>query len=313
MKYAAKTASIIIPTYKRPKDIIRALKSVANQHVDGINIDIIIADNDPEASAKSTITAYIKNYKSKNITYTHVPNPGVSNARNGALEITNSRYILFLDDDMEATEHWARELISTSTAYKAAICFSPIDAIMPTCKNPIYPYIQPLFSRKHQNHSGIIPVTFGTGGCLIDRELCTLPTPAFNPDMNETGGEDNVLFEYLLTQNINVAWAASASTYEHVPLHRTTSQYVWKRQFAYGQSPCQDAATRGLKGTFGIIKWMLIGCIQTILRFPPYFGLKVLNKPQSITAYAKLAQAVGKIFWWGNFTPKFYGLKAAET
>lgn len=306
------TASIIIPTYKRPNDIIRALKSVCTQDISGFKTEIIVADNDPDASAKQAVTTFIQAQPDTNITYTHIPAPGVSNARNGALEIATGRFIIFLDDDMEAREGWAQALLDTALEHRAAMCFGPIEAVMPSPDTPLYSYIQPMFSRECQAHSGLISETFGTGGCLIDRERAALPSPVFDPSLNETGGEDNALFDYLLKQNINVAWAANAKTFEHVPAHRATKTYVWKRQFAFGQSPSQDAADGSLMAAPRVLKWMLIGCAQTVIRFPKYIVLKTLNRPNAISAYANLAQAVGKIFWWGNFIPKFYGSNAAN-
>jgi len=306
------TASIIIPTYKRPKDILRALRSVIAQNVTGFHTEIIVADNDPLASAKDAVNEFIRQNSAIKIIYTHIPQPGVSNARNGALDLATGRFIIFLDDDMEAQPGWVQALLDTSLKFNAQMCFGPIEAVMPKIDNPLHPFIQPLFSRGYQTHSGIITETFGTGGCLIDRKTIQLPSPVFDPRLNETGGEDNALFNYLLTQDAKVAWAADAKTFEHVPAHRTTKSYIWKRQFAFGQGPSQHAADAGAIATLGVLKWMLVGCVQSVIRFPQYIALNALNRPSAITAYANFAQAVGKILWWGDFKPKLYGMHAPK-
>jgi len=64
--------SIIIPTYKRPDMLARALASVETEAVDGLDIEIVIADNDPQASAKDFMTQKIANSEA-NIVYIHVP------------------------------------------------------------------------------------------------------------------------------------------------------------------------------------------------------------------------------------------------
>ena len=130
MTYDDTYLSIIIPTYKRPDSLARALASVEKEKVTGLNIEIIIADNDPKASAKSFMEQKIKE-SSANIIYIHVPEPGVSNARNSALDTARGRYILFLDDDMEAAPPWAQSMVDAAEKFDAALVFGPVNAVMP--------------------------------------------------------------------------------------------------------------------------------------------------------------------------------------
>ena len=68
MSYDDTYLSIIIPTYKRPDFLARALASVEKEKVAGLNVEIIIADNDPKASARSFIEQKIQE-SSANIIY----------------------------------------------------------------------------------------------------------------------------------------------------------------------------------------------------------------------------------------------------
>ncbi len=102
--------SCIVPTFRRPEGLEIALDSLVTQKVGGREFEILVVDNDPAGSAKEFVTHYAKKSNIQ-IVYLHVPKPGVSNARNGALKRARGRYIAWLDDDQEAGPNWISSLI----------------------------------------------------------------------------------------------------------------------------------------------------------------------------------------------------------
>lgn len=307
MTYDKTCLSIIIPTYKRPEALARALASVEGENLSDLNIEIVIADNDPKASAEAFVTQKIASSDS-NIIYIHVPEPGVSNARNSALATARGRYILFLDDDMEASTPWAQAMVDAARKFDAALVFGPVNAVMPNQTDMFYDAMRPLFSRANPGEDGLIERGFGTGNCFIDRERAALPSPVFNTSLNQVGGEDDFLFRALERQDINIAWTNSAVTLEHVPAERATLGYVWRRNFAFGQAPTHEAAEKGLLGWPLVLFWMCLGFLQ-IISFGVRFGItKIFNRPSSVFNLGRLAQGVGKLFWSERLSPKFYGI-----
>ncbi len=302
--------SIIVPTYKRPDDIERALGSAVKQDTGRYSFEIIVADNDPAASAHERVHEMIAAYPDVEIIYIHVPEPGVSNARNGALAKARGRFLVYLDDDMEAQPDWAYQLADAAERYNSAIVFGPIDAVMPVGDDPLFAHMQPLFSRTGDFSEGHINEFFGTGSCLIDQSVCTLPSPVFDPALNEVGGEDEALFAHIFAQGATIAWAPKAIAVEHIPLHRSTPAYVWTRNFAFGQGPTQNEADKGLKGAFGVVKWMVVGAVQAVLYGLAYLFRRALGRPDYIKSYARLSQAVGKVLWFDGFSPRLYGANA---
>ncbi len=304
--------SIVIPTYKRPEGIKSALESLVGQSAGNRLIEIVVADNDPKASARELVAEFAKT-SAIPITYKHVPEPGVSNARNGALSVAKGRFIAFLDDDMKALTGWLEELVKASLKYQTGITFGPAIAVMPNQDDPFNPYMEPFFSRIADAPEGYITKCLGTGGCLLDLSLCEMPTPAFDPIHNETGGEDDALFHHLTSHGTKVAWAIKAESYEIVPASRATPEYMWKRNFAFGQGPAQGEADKGLSGSLGIIKWMIVGVIQFLAFTPAWLLLKLLGQPFHIHFQNRVAQALGKVFWWNNFRQKLYGVNATTS
>ena len=93
--------SIIVPTFRRPEGIKNALESLQVQQSGDKPLEIVVADNDPEGSAKAFVTQFSTNCDIP-ITYINATEPGVANARNEALKVARGRYLAFLDDDQLA-------------------------------------------------------------------------------------------------------------------------------------------------------------------------------------------------------------------
>lgn len=301
--------TIVIPTYKRPDSLERLLRSVLSDVEDMNTVDIVVADNDVTESARDTVSKLVEAY-GRPINYTVAPEPGVSNARNAGMSRVSSRYVLFLDDDMEIEPGFVAPLLATSQTFKAAMTFAPIRAVLPDDLKHMTDWIGPMFSRQIGGDSRTIDEAMGTGGCLLDLKGITLPSPIFDPALNEVGGEDDALFASIFAQGGTSAWCADVTALEHVPPHRATVQYLWARQFAFGQTPSRYAADRGLSGVPSVLKWMCVGAAQSVLHGLAFLGLKLANKPSAFGQLGRLAQGVGKIFWWDGLSPKFYGSKA---
>ena len=94
--------SIIIPTYARPENLLRALSSCQNQTYP--NIEIIVVDDNGKGSYYQIQTETILSnlIESGSIKYiAHTVNKNGSAARNTGLSASSGQYINFVDDDDE--------------------------------------------------------------------------------------------------------------------------------------------------------------------------------------------------------------------
>lgn len=95
-----KLVSVVIPTYKRPDMLERAIRSVLNQTYK--NIEIIIVDDNGCGSEMQRETEKVASRFGTSITYlVHENNKGGSAARNTGWKKASGEYITFLDDDDE--------------------------------------------------------------------------------------------------------------------------------------------------------------------------------------------------------------------
>ena len=87
---------IIIPVYNTPKlDLERCLNSIINQTYNDYKVYII--DDGSNENIKNYLYDFVKN--KDNLIVKHINNNGVSNARNIGIDISNSKYIAFVDAD----------------------------------------------------------------------------------------------------------------------------------------------------------------------------------------------------------------------
>ncbi len=117
--------SVIIPTYKRPSDLNRAIQSVLNQEYTNIEI-FVVDDNDPNTperlQTETLMDAYSDN--SKVFYLKHNKNRNGSAARNTGWKASNGKYITYLDDDDE---------ISVAKIRKQVECLEALDDTWGAC------------------------------------------------------------------------------------------------------------------------------------------------------------------------------------
>ncbi|MBQ6706407.1 MAG: glycosyltransferase [Clostridia bacterium] len=97
-----KLVSIIIPTYKRPDTLARAINSAINQTYRPIEI-FVVDDNDPDTEGRKLTEELMKQYENEPlVTYLqHEKNKNGSAARNTGARHSKGEYLAFLDDDDE--------------------------------------------------------------------------------------------------------------------------------------------------------------------------------------------------------------------
>jgi len=97
---------IIIPVYNTPiEDLERCLNSILRQTFK--NYKVYIIDDGSNNETKNYLDNYAKD--KSNFIIKHIKNGGVSNARNMGIEISNSKYICFVDADDTITKHFLEE------------------------------------------------------------------------------------------------------------------------------------------------------------------------------------------------------------
>lgn len=311
--FIRQTVLIAIPTFKRSERLKELMPHVTDTLQSVHKVEILVIDNNALPIEKKSVEAFAKQ-SAYPVHYIHESEAGVSNARNAALRFATSRFLAFLDDDMEITKNWVDSLVSVSIDHGAGLVFGPLTAKFADDADPRNPYLSTFYTRhSKQTKAGLSNEAFGTGGCLIDLENCILPDPPFDPRQNQSGGEDDLFFESLHKSGTQYGWAPNALCYECVPPERTTSNYIAVRNFGYGQGPSRIAAYNGLKGIPQIIRHMTVGAAQLGIFGFAYIVAKIMKRPSEVRFLALSARGLGKIFWFDKFRPKLYGNSSSSS
>ncbi len=303
--------SMIVPTFRRPVGLKNALESLKSQNAGNTSLELIVSDNDPNASARLYVSNFAKSCDFP-VIYVHAKKPGVANARNEALKVARGRYLAFLDDDQIAAENWLEGLLNVMNAHEAGLAFCPTYA-QSQVDIKFKPQCLEFFSREIEiNTDGLVDDFFGCGNSLMDLEICELPSPPFSPKTNETGGEDDLLFSYLQSKGVKIAWSTQTFAKENVEDWRMTHKYIRVRSFAYGQGPSRICANPENFDLKGLLKWSCIGLLQVCIYGPLSLFAGLLNHKSYMKFIRKFAEGAGKILWYEGFRPKIYGATALK-
>ena len=100
---------VAVATFRRPDCLARVLPQLVEQAA-SIDVDasVLVVDNDPEGGA----SGFVSGFDSSAVRYVHEPRPGISAARNRALdESATADALVFIDDDEEPeTERLLKEM-----------------------------------------------------------------------------------------------------------------------------------------------------------------------------------------------------------
>lgn len=95
-------ASIVIPTFRRPEDLMECLESVFQQPLEQYHAEVIVID---DASGDQTVDRVRQRFPAVRI-LVNDQNQGPARSRNRAAAIAQGTILLFLDSDGAVTQNW---------------------------------------------------------------------------------------------------------------------------------------------------------------------------------------------------------------
>lgn len=308
--------SVVVPTFNRLPGLQRAVLSLLAQDVPtDVSLQIITVDNSPDGNARDTIDALqtanlsASGQRRIDIMYLHEPRVGVSTARNTGVAAASGRWVAFLDDDEEACSCWIAALTDAAKQTGAGAVFGPVDAKSDGEKD--IGSLAPYFSREidRDDHADITDLAayLGTNNSLFDREKCLAGNATFDPDLNESGGEDSLLLQKLTMSGRRFAWAKQAQVTEWAAQRRLNWAYIRKRKFLSGQIRVFVSQMARPSRWDQILVWMAVGLAQFTLAGAAALALRLFNQEKSARASVIAWGGLGKVLWMPRFRPALYG------
>lgn len=225
-------------TCKRPKMLMQALNSINELNLPDIKIELLIVDNDPNATAKNIVANFSE--KSKIVVHYIVePERGLANARNRVLKEAinlNASHLAFFDDDEIVDKNWLVEHVNFYNK-NTHILISSGPTYNKFVKNyPAYITKNKVFKQSSSKKTGELRTHCASGNVFFPLSIIKEKSLFFEASYVFMGGEDGDFFSRTNKKGITIGWNNEAINYEMIGDERASLQWILKRQFYNGYS-----------------------------------------------------------------------------
>jgi succinoglycan biosynthesis protein ExoM len=226
-------------TCKRPNMLKQSLASISNMLLpENIKIEILVIDNDKEASGKIIVKEFQNNFPIK-INYFIEDQRGISNARNRLLKESlklGASHIALFDDDEILDENW---LISHANYYgqnpDALIVSGPTYNKFQK-KYPEYIEKNKVFKQSTTKKTGLIRDYCASGNVFFPTAITRESNIYFDNSHVFMGGEDGDFFARASKAGYTIVWNNDAINYEMIGDERANIKWILNRSYYNGYS-----------------------------------------------------------------------------
>ncbi len=229
--------AIAVLTFRRNAEIDELIPHLVEQaRVANIPAQVIVVDNDPEASARSIV----ERYREEGVIYAHEPKPGIAHGRNRALATADDFDLLvFIDDDETPEPTWLPMMLQTFDSYD---CVGVVGNVFRVFDVEPDEWIKAgRFFDKDTIATGTPQPAASTANLLLDLRFLREKSLQFDPVFGLSGGSDTLLTREIVKAGGALLWCAEALVIEQIPATRSNRKWVVKRHFRVGNASSQTA------------------------------------------------------------------------
>jgi glycosyltransferase involved in cell wall biosynthesis len=223
--------TIAMLTYRRPADLMAAMRGVLEQISTASRAHLLIVDNDPAGSASATVAGL----GDPRVQYVHEPTPGIAAARNRALDHCGGQGLLiFIDDDERPADSWLDSLLTTHQRSAAA---AVVGAVVSEYEIEPDDWLKAgrFFDRRRLPTGSRVDAA-ATNNLLLDLAQVQAIGLRFDERFGQSGGSDTLFTRQLAASGAALVWCDEAVVIDRVPAARLTRRWVLQRAFRSGNS-----------------------------------------------------------------------------
>ena len=232
------TIAVAIPTYKREKELIRLLQTIAAQQglPENYAFEIVVVNNNPESYLERVVAA-LPDFPFT-IHRVDVSPRGFANVRNAAVGWAlehKADALVFVDDDEVVPPGWLAAMVTAWEKLQGDIITGPVLQLPP----PIVPHLVKKLQLLEANHtvpSGKKLAYANSNNTLVSRRVLEAMGPAFHPALNRSGGEDTLFFHQCHLRGFAIYWDNAVMIGEPTPPERASIAYILNRWFFQGMN-----------------------------------------------------------------------------
>lgn len=242
--------SVILPTYRRVADALRAIASLRQVRSPAASFEIVVVDNDVGASAELRNATQAESQPG--MQYVHEPRQGLHNARHAGARAARGEILVYTDDDATFDPGWLEALARAFDANPGMMVAGgpvrPVWAAAPPEwllqmmeRQPIF-WPLSIMDCIHEFRLGPTGVFFGVNMAI--RKSALFESGGFNPECfgeRWLGDGERGVMRRAVERGWQIGYVPDAVVYHHIPERRMTIEYFRHRMA--NQGAC-DAYTR---------------------------------------------------------------------
>ncbi|HLR44838.1 MAG TPA: glycosyltransferase family 2 protein [Brevibacterium sp.] len=224
--------TIAIPTFKRPGQLSLLLEALPDRIAETSDavVDVLVIDNDPDGSARDTVEG---SGLGTGLRYVHERTPGISAARNRALdECRTSDLLAFLDDDEIPLDGWLASLVDVWRETGASAVAGRVISVFHENTDPWV--IASGTFRRPQRPTGTVLATAAAGNLMLDMQQIHGHELRFEQSFGLSGGEDTLFTRQLVEQGGTIVWCNESAAEDYVVASRLTREWAAQRAYSAG-------------------------------------------------------------------------------
>jgi GT2 family glycosyltransferase len=237
--------SVVVCTYNRDDYILKALSSLAGQHLPKHLFEVLLINNNSTDSTAALCRPFGEQHPQLNYRYMMEPNQGLSHARNRGIREAQGEIILFLDDDATAEPDYLQEMLSFfQHTPNAAACGGRIYPVFES-KRPRWMSHFLVSLTSSLNLGDAVKVfshrQFPVGANMAVRKSMFDRYGLFNPDLGRKGNsmdgaEEKDLFYRMMAGGEKIYYVPTAIVHHYVPDRRLTFEFFRRQAIGIGKS-----------------------------------------------------------------------------
>ena len=285
--------TLLIPTFNRSRELLRALRSVAEQRLDPALWECVVVDNNSTDDTAEAVARFAEEHPALQIRRVVETEPGVSHARNRGLREATTELIASIDDDERINPDFlAAYLHFFDTHPEANIAGGKIIAE--------YPSGRPAWMSRWTERPIANPMDYGEtvrpfpkgalpgGGNMAFRRSVAL-CYGFDTQLGRVGdkligGEENDFFLRLVASGETLWYVPDAVMWHIIPAEKLTTEYLDRLSYHIGISQRRRARRDGkLPGALvaECAKWVVT--LMLVVTLSPRQWVRVVRMRRQIS------------------------------
>ena len=288
--------SIAIITCGRPaglEKLLTAISCLKCPNFPELQLRVVVVENGRKELAQAQLELFRD--AGMDAFYAHEPRPGISYARNMAMQLAmpESDYVAFIDDDEYPGPHWLNALLLCSQHHSASLVCGPVIPILPF-DAPDWAIHGGFFMRERYPSGTNVPYC-ASNNVLIHTQLLRDSEIRFRSEFALTGGSDTLFFLQLCKlHSIQPTWCDHAAIFEDISSARVTPSWLKRRAGRGGSNmPRFDAVLGGVP--YYRLRWCVHGLYHVVVAFFLRYLRLSRSEVSRMNSHLRFAMGLGMI------------------